>query len=73
MNNYDIAYQNHLLDAAKGRIMEVIREFHAEHLHNRGCNIEEITDIIHGLNYAKDIIKELRRSNEWSLNVENAN
>ena len=44
--------------------MEVIREFNAEHLHNRGCNIEEITDIIHGLNYAKDIIKELRRSNE---------
>jgi len=64
MKNHDIAYQNHLLDAAKGRIMEVIREFHAEHLHNRGCNIEEITDIIHGLNYAKDIIKELRRSNE---------
>jgi len=64
MRDYDTAYQNHLLDAAKGRITEVIREFNAETLHNRGCNIEEITDIIHGLNYAKDIIKELRRSQE---------
>ena len=64
MSDHDVAYQNHLLDAAKGRLIEVIREFNAAHLHNRGCNIEEITDIIHGLNYAKDILKELRRSQE---------
>ena len=61
---YDIAYQNHLLDASKGRLIEVIREFNAETLHNRGCSMDEIIDIIQGLNYAKDILKELRREQE---------
>ena len=60
----NLAYRSHVLDVGKRRIEEIIREFNPVALTHLGCNIEEISDIINGLEYAKDIIKELRRSLE---------
>jgi glutathionyl-hydroquinone reductase len=60
----NLAYRNHLLDVSKNRINQVLREFNPVALTHMDCNIEEITDIINGLEYARDIIKELKRSLE---------
>jgi len=60
----NLAYRSHVLDVGKRRINEILREFNPVALTHMGCNIDEITDIINGLEYARDIIKELRRSLE---------
>jgi hypothetical protein len=62
--HYNLAYRRHILDVSKRRLNEVLREFNAVTLTHMNCNQEEIIDIISGLKYAKDIIKELKRSLE---------
>ena len=53
-----------ILKNARSKIQDVIREFCVDNLIEMELSIDEITDIILGLKYADDILKELSREIE---------
>jgi len=53
-----------ILKNARSKIQDVIREFSFDNLIEMELSRDEITDIILGLKYADDILKELSREIE---------
>ena len=53
-----------ILKNARSKIQDVIREFCVDNLIEMELSRDEITDIILGLKYADDILKELSREIE---------
>ncbi len=57
-------YRIHIIEKARSRMLEVLREFDAVTLNEMKCTQEEMIDVICGLQYAIDILKELGRELE---------
>tara|TARA_R110001599_G_C12240890_1_gene658830 strand:+ start:209 stop:415 length:207 start_codon:yes stop_codon:yes gene_type:complete len=57
-------FRMEILKNARSKMQEVIREFCVDNLIKMELTREEITDIILGLKYADDILKELSREIE---------
>jgi len=57
-------FRMEILKNARSKIQDVIREFCVDNLIEMELSRDEITDIILGLKYADDILKELSRELE---------
>ena len=57
-------FRMQILKNARSKMQDVITEFHVDNLVKMELSREEIIDIIIGLKYADDILKELSREIE---------